>query len=405
MSVGKPTRAPRFVVVGIGADGWDGLSHTAQRELASATTIYGSTRQLELLTNRVNAPKVSWRSPMTAHLDEVASSSEGSVVHILASGDPMFHGVGASLIARVGADRVRVIPSVSSATLAAARMGWELARVDVVSLVTAPVETILSHADGGRRLLVLCRDASTPAAVAKALADNGFGESALTVLEELGGPNENAIRGVARDWTMTDGHPLAVIALECGGPRVSIAPGLDDDLFENDGQLTKQTVRAVTVSALAPASNQTLWDIGAGSGSISIEWLRLARGGRAVAFESAPERVSQIQRNAQRHGVSDRLTVVGAAPNACDQAPPPDTVFIGGGLRTEVFDAAWSRLEVGGRLVANAVTIENQALLVELRQRHGGRLTRLNVENAAPLGTMTTWRPALPIVTWVVDKK
>lgn len=394
--------SPRFVIVGVGADGWDGLTRAAHRELASATTIVGSARQLDFVAGRVGARLVRWRSPMSEHLDELVARDDGQL-HIVASGDPMFHGVGASIVARAGADAVRVIPTVSSASLAAARMGWDLARTDVVSLVRAAPSAVLADAGGGRRVLVLSRDERTPAEVAKVLSDNSFGDTTVTVLEQLGGPAERRYSGSAAAWSHPPGDPLNVLALEVRGPALTRTPGLDDTAFEHDGQLTKRVVRAVTVSALAPGGGQVLWDVGAGSGSIAIEWLRTERFSRAIAFESVTARAGRIASNAARHGVGDRLRIEGAAPATFGSAPDPDTVFIGGGLTRELFDAVWARLRPSGRLVVNAVTVENQTLLAELFAAHGGRMTRLAVEHAAPLGSRTTWRPALPIVQWVVD--
>nr|WP_312870294.1 precorrin-6y C5,15-methyltransferase (decarboxylating) subunit CbiE [Gordonia asplenii] len=477
--------AVRFVVVGIGADGWEGLTRAAQNELAGATTILGSPRQLAMLDGHVSATIVPWRSPMNEHLDELAPrssgeegssevralrspgeevtgspsaeasvrvrdlrtpsaeassrvpdlrspSAEASVrvralrspsaeaslrasvyrgagdpthpTHILASGDPMFHGVGASIIARVGADAVRVIPAVSSASLAAARLGWDLARTQVVSLVTASPSTILAHASGGTRLLVLSRDARTPSNIAELLCDNHFGASSMTVLEQLGGPAERIRSDRADVWKAPDVDPLNIVALQLRGPKRIATPGLDDTAYDHDGQLTKRVVRALTVSALAPSDGQLLWDVGAGSGSVGIEWLRVERSSRAIAFETVTTRAGRITGNAARHGVADRLTIVGAAPAAFSKAPDPDTVFVGGGLDRTLFDAAWARLRPGGRLVVNAVTVENQTLLATLFAEFGGTMTRLGIEQAGPLGTMTTWRPLLPIVQWVVEK-
>lgn len=396
-----------FVVVGIGADGWDGLTRYAQDELSTATTIIGSPRQLAMLAGRVGAAVTEWRSPMRAHLEELVGrhvAQQTDAIHVVASGDPMFHGVGASIVKLVGADAVRVIPAVSSASLAAARLGWDLARTEVLSLVTASPTTVLAHASDGARLLVLSRDAQTPTQVAELLRDNGFGSTAMTVLEQLGGPGERIGSGRADSWAVADTDPLNIVALEFSGPRKVVTPGLDDSAYDNDGQLTKQAVRAMTVCALAPTGGQQLWDVGAGSGSVCVEWLRAERTNRATAFESVPERAERIARNAARHGVGDRISVIGGAPASFAAAPDPDTVFVGGGFSRAVFDAVWARLRPGGRLVVNAVTIENQTLLAELFAAHGGTMTRFGVEHAMPLGRMTTWRPTLPIVQWVVER-
>ena len=404
----------RFVVVGIGAGGWADLSPGARSRLVAAGVVYGSTRQLALLPDEVGARRVPWRSPMSEHLAElVSASSSGAatadepVVHVLASGDPMFHGVGASIAAAVGADRVEVLPSPSSVSLAAAGLGWDLARTEVVSVVTAPVESLLPHVTDGARLLVLSRDSGTPAAVAELLRRNGFGRSSLTVLGDLGADGESRADSTADEWGEQTAPALTVVGIECAGPSVTRLPALLDSDYENDGQLTKQPVRAMTVAALMPAEGQTLWDVGAGSGSIGIEWLRALDRGAVVAFESDPVRARTAAANAARHGVGHRYSVAGGAPEAFAAAREdgsPDTVFIGGGLDRELLEEAWDALRPGGRLVANAVTIESETILVEAAARCGGDLIRLSVERAAPLGRVTAWRPALPIVQWSVRK-
>ncbi|MXP22127.1 precorrin-6y C5,15-methyltransferase (decarboxylating) subunit CbiE [Gordonia sp. HNM0687] len=392
-----------FVVVGIGADGWDGLGRRARDELTGAEFIIGSRRQLDLLPD-LPARREAWSSPMSAHLQRLLTDDHDGVRHILASGDPMFHGVGTTIVRAVGADRVRVLPTVSSAALACARLGWDLTDVRVVSLVTHDVSTLSDELDDDRDLLILSRDESTPSDVAKLLIANGFGWSAMTVLEQLGGTDERVVRGVARTWTEPPGDPLNLIAVGCVGPHRSRAPGRPDDGYAHDGQITKQPIRAVTVSALAPSRRQLLWDIGSGSGSVVIEWLRAEPTGRAVSFEIDPDRRDRLHDNAVRHGVHERLTTLGAAPDDCAMAPEPDAVFIGGGLDDALLTAVWDLIPAGGRLVANAVTLENQTLLTEWYAQHGGSLRRHMVETAAPLGSMTTWRPALPIVQWVVER-
>jgi precorrin-6Y C5,15-methyltransferase (decarboxylating) len=395
----------RFVVVGMGADGWESLSSTARHTLETATDVYGSARQLDLLPTDLPAVRTPWRSPMSEHLESLAASVGGAdVVHVLASGDPMFHGVGASLVRLVGSHRVTVLSSPSSVSLAAARLGWDLAATVVVSLVTAPVETLAKHLTDGARLFVLSRDGSTPAQVADLLRSLDFGSSTMTVLGDLGGVDEQVVSGRAELWN--DGAPaLNVVAVDCVGPAVSRAPGLPDSHFANDGQLTKQPIRALTVSSLAPAEGHVLWDVGAGSGSIGIEWLRQLRTGRVVAFESDADRADVATSNARRHGVGDRYEMRAGAPAALADAPTPDTVFIGGGMTAEVLNTVWSALRVGGRIVANAVTIETEQLLVDAARRHGGDLIRVSVERAAPLGRSTAWRSALPIVQWTAVKE
>ncbi|MGO3325852.1 precorrin-6y C5,15-methyltransferase (decarboxylating) subunit CbiE [Gordonia sp. (in: high G+C Gram-positive bacteria)] len=391
------------VVVGIGAGGWRSLSPAAQSELSEAVVIYGSARQLDLVPDDVGATRVRWRSPMSEHLAELGESDLDSTVHVLASGDPMFHGIGASLVRVFGAARVRVIAHPSSATLAAARLGWDLARTRIVSLVTAPVDALAAHLTDGAALLILSRDATTPADVADLLANNGFGASPFTVLSDLGADSERVQAGRADTWT---GAPSAlnIIAVDCVGPVRSRAPGLADEDFTHRGQITKRPMRALTVSALRPAEEQVLWDVGAGAGSVGIEWLRLTASGRVVAFESDAERSADVLENARTHGVVDRLDLRGAAPDALSDAPAPDAVFIGGGMTPEVLEIAWNALASGGRMVANAVTLETERLVVDAADRWGGELLRVSVERASPLGGSTAWRPALPVVQWTAVK-
>ncbi|QHN19875.1 precorrin-6y C5,15-methyltransferase (decarboxylating) subunit CbiE [Gordonia amarae] len=390
------------MVVGIGEDGWAGLTGTARDALEKADIIYGSPRQLELISAEVNGARTRlhpWRSPMSQHLAEVLDNPPASVVHVLASGDPMFHGVGASIVRRVGADRVAVLPHVSSASLACARLGWDLAGTRIVSAVTGPPEAIVEHVSDGRRILVLSRDEHTPSQVVTILRNHGFGDSRVRILERLGGPAERVI-----DPGRDDVHPLNIVAVDCRGPRTSAAPGLPDEEYENDGQLTKEPIRALTVCALRPGGRQLLWDVGGGSGSIAIEWLRADADGRAIGFEADPTRAERLARNAVRHGVAHRLQVAGKAPESFTGQGVPDAVFIGGGLSEQVLEQCWDALVPGGRLVANGVAIESQNLLTQAAGVHGGTLRRFSIETAAPLGSLTTWRPALPIVQWVADK-
>lgn len=400
----EATDVPRFVVVGIGADGWAGLTDRARDELRGATVVYGSTRQLALLP-ALDATTVAWTSPMSEHLHRVVSEATAAEVHVLASGDPMFHGVGSTIVGAVGRDRVRILPTVSSASLACAELGWDLARTHVISTVHHEVESVVPVVTDGRRVLVLSRGAHTPSEVAEVLTRNGFGWSSMTVLEQLGGPGQRIVESLARSYRPQPHDALNIVAIECVGPRTSRLPGLPDDAYENDGQLTKSAVRALTVSALTPGGRALLWDIGSGSGSVAIEWLRADTEGSAIAFERDPVRAARLQRNAARHGVADRLTVRGGVPDSLNVAPEPDAVFVGGGLDDGVLTAAWQALLPGGRFVANAVTLDTQSLLVEWHARAGGTLRRLSIETVEPLGSLTTWRPALPIVQWITTRQ
>jgi len=389
-----------IVVVGIGADGMAGLSENSRVELRSATVVYGSDRQLDLLDDTVAASRRVWPSPMAPALEQLLDGDRDTDVHVVASGDPLQHGIGATLIRLYGPDRVRVLPHVSSVTLARARMGWSAHDTEVISLVTAPVYTAVRR---GGRAVVLCRDATTPAELAAALVDTGRGDSEFTVLEQLGGPTERIRTGPAGIWAAgppADIDDLNVVAVRYL-PDEDDPAALPDNVFRHDGQITKQSIRAVTVAALSPRPGQMLWDVGSGSGSIAVQWCRAAAGCRAVAFETDPHRRDRIEANARTFGAA--VEVRGEAPDSFAGAPRPDAVFIGGGLTADgLLDECLGRLAGGGLLVANAVTVESEALLVQWHSRLGGQLHRFQHYQGEPLGGFTGWRPLMPITQWSV---
>jgi precorrin-6Y C5,15-methyltransferase (decarboxylating) len=397
--------AQPVTVVGIGAGGWPGLSGTAQGALAAAEVVFGSSRQLGLLPAAVAARRVPWPSPLVPALPGLLAAEHDRRVCVLASGDPMFHGIGATLARVLGPSSITVVPHPSSVSLAAARLGWDLAATDVVSLVTAPVETLNRLINPGRRILVLSAGAHTPAAVAALLVQRGHGSAALTVLEQLGGDGERLVAGTAGSWAFPDGDPLNVVAIECGeGPAVSVTSGLPDHAYQGDGQLTKREVRAVTLAALGPAPGALLWDVGAGSGSIGIEWMRSHPACRAIAIESSADRTATITTNAATLGVPGLRVVHGRAPDALDGLPRPDTIFIGGGLtRDGVLDHCLTALRPGGRLVANAVTVESEAVVAAAYAKLGGELTRITVQRGSPVGGFTGWRSSMPVTIWAVN--
>jgi len=394
-------------VTGIGADGWEGLSPRSQAVLEQAEAIVGSPRQLALLPAAVRGQRVPLPSPLLPGLSGTLAEHAGQALVVLASGDPMFYGIGATLVRLLGPDKVRVFPHLSSVSLAAARLGWALDDVDVVSLVGRPRELLHPLLQPGRRVLALTAESSAAADIRALLDARGFGGSPVTVLADLGGPDEVV--------APADGRPhnsLAIIAIDCRLDATAAArylprtPGLPDEAFENDGQLTKREIRALTLAALAPVPGQLLWDVGAGSGSIGIEWMRVHPASRAIAIEPNETRRARIARNAAALGVPGLSLVNGAAPEALAGLPAPDAVFIGGGVTVlGVVDACAAALGPGGRLVANAVTLEGQAVLADWRQRLGGTLTRIGVERAESLGPHTIWRPALPVVQWATVKE
>jgi precorrin-6Y C5,15-methyltransferase (decarboxylating) len=389
-------------VVGIGADGWSGLAPSGHHAVLSADVVLGGRRQLDLLPPAVTAERIAWPSPLRPALPGLLAAHQDRSVCVLASGDPMFHGIGATLAGLIGPERLRVLPHPSSASLAAARLGWPLASTEVISLVTAPVETLLAAINPGRRLLVLSAGAATPAQIARLLTDCAYGPSTLTVLSQLGGPGETVTAATAATWA-GEADPLNVVAIECAGPPRPVTPGLADDHYDTDGQLTKREVRAVTLALLGPVPGELLWDVGAGSGSIGIEWMRAHRDCRAIAVESAPERADRIGRNAAGLGVPGLRVVVGRAPAALAGLDPPDVIFIGGGLTTDgLIETCLGALRPGGRLVATAVTLESSAVLTSWHAKLGGELTRVAIDRGSPVGGFTVLRPALPVLLWSV---
>jgi precorrin-6Y C5,15-methyltransferase (decarboxylating) len=393
-------------VAGIGADGWPGLSPLAREAIERAEVIIGGSRHLALLPAAVSGRRVPLPNPLLPVLPGLIAAHADEALVVLASGDPMFYGIGTSLARLLGPGRLRVLPHPSSVSLAAARLGWPLNDVDVVSLVGRPGELLHPLLQPGRRVLALTASESAAADVRALLDARGFGASPVTVLADLGGPDERvAVAGKA-----SEPHSrLAIIAIECrldpATTPLPRTPGLPDDAFEHDGQLTKREVRALALAALAPVPGQLLWDVGAGSGSVGIEWMRVHPASRAIAIEPRADRRERIARNAAALGVPGLQIVAGSAPRALAGLSGPDAVFIGGGVTVPgVLDACLAALGPGGRLVANAVTIEGQAVLAGWRQRLGGTLTRIGVERAGELGTLTAWRPALPVVQWSVSK-
>jgi precorrin-6Y C5,15-methyltransferase (decarboxylating) len=399
-----PSGPDRVTVVGIGADGWSGLTGGGREALTAAEVVIGGPRQLALLPDAVGADRVPWPSPLRPAVAGLLAAHRGRRVCVLASGDPMFFGIGRTLVetGAVDAEQLDVLPHPSSVSYACARLGWPLEAAEVVSLVGRPLDTLTLALHPGRRLLVLSADAHTPGAVAALLTARGFGASRLRVLEQLGGPSERQLDGPADGWPHPPGDPLNLIAVECAGDvRGSLVPGLPDASYESDGQLTKRHVRAATLATLAPAPGELLWDVGGGSGSIAIEWLRAHRDCRAVSIERDPVRAGRIARNAAALGVPGLRVVTGPAPAALAGLPTPDAVFIGGGLTVPgLLEACWAALPPGGRLVANTVTLESEALLTEWYRRWGGELLRLSVAHAVPVGGFTGWRQAMPVTQW-----
>ncbi|MEU2233982.1 precorrin-6y C5,15-methyltransferase (decarboxylating) subunit CbiE [Streptomyces vietnamensis] len=400
-------------VVGIGADGWDGLPESSRRVLRAAEVLIGAPRQLGLLP-AADCPgeRITWPSPLRPAVPGLLAAHEGRAIAVLASGDPSFHGIARTLAETAGADRrvtFDVRPHPSSVSYACARLGWPLEAVETVSLVARPLAALSAALHDGRRLLVLSEGADTAARVADLLRTTGWGGTRIRVLEQLGGPAERLLDGTAADWPHERTDALNVLALDCvrdpDALRLGTVPGLPDEAYEHDGQLTKRYVRAATLAALAPAPGELLWDVGGGSGSIGVEWMRSHRSCRAIAVERSPERAARITRNADALGVPGLRIVTGPAPASLTGLPTPDAIFIGGGLTAPgLLDTCWDALPPGGRLVANTVTLESEALLARWYGRHGGELIRLAVATAVPVGGFTGWRQAMPVTQWSVTK-
>jgi precorrin-6Y C5,15-methyltransferase (decarboxylating) len=400
-----PTRW--LAIVGIGEDGLDGLSPGARRLIAQAGLVVGGARHLTL-AGRSGEATLAWPSPIEAAMPAILAR-RGTPVCVLASGDPFCFGVGALLLRHVPIEETLCLPAPSAFSLAAARLGWSLQDCATLSLHGRPLEAIIPHLQPGARLLALSWDGATPARLAALLASRGMGGSKLIVCEAMGGPRERLRESRAEGFCVADIAALNTIALEVvaapGARVVPRAAGLPDAWFEHDGQLTKRAIRAMTLAALAPRRGETLWDVGAGSGSVAIEWMLADPANRAIAIERDAARAARIARNAAALGVPGLVVVAGEAPRALDDLPRPDAVFVGGGTSDgALLDAVLAALAPGGRLVVNAVTLEGQAELVARQARFGGELTQIQIAGADPVGRFRGWRPAMPVVQWAAEK-
>lgn len=399
---------PWLSIVGIGEDGLAGLGESARRAITEADFVFGGKRHLELAGTAARGESRPWPQPFDTEMRAVLAL-KGRKVCVLASGDPFFFGVGVTLARLTTKEDYRVYPAPSAFSLAASRLGWALQEIETVSLHGRALDLIRPLLHPGGKVIALTSDADGPAQLARLLTKTGFGSSWLTVLEALGGTREKTRSTLARDFSLSQVDPLNVVALEVQADAAArVLPlgfGLPDDLFEHDGQITKREIRAVTLSALAPRRGEFLWDIGAGSGSIGIEWMLAHPSMRAIAIEHHPERAARIRRNAQNFGVPALQLIEGRAPDALAGLTQPDAIFIGGGGSGDgVLQAALAALKPGGRLVANAVTLEMEQVLLSAHSQWGGSLTRLSVDRAEPVGRMTGWRPAMPVTQWIFSK-
>lgn len=400
--------APGVVlVVGIGADGWSGLPPASRAAIGAADVLVGGRRQLGLVPEIQGQERRVLPSPLLPGLPDLFGWLTGRSLTVLASGDPLVSGIGSTLIDLLGADRVRILPAVSSVALAASRLGWAFGSYDVLTVVGRNPAAVLRVVSPGRRIIVLSSDGTTPAVIAGLLTGAGYGPSRLTVLSDLGSAEEARFEATAAEYRTGVAPALNLIAVTClaapGTVPLAQIGGLPDDAFEHDGQLTKRDLRASALARLAPLPGQLLWDVGAGAGSVGIEWARTDPRCRVVAIERDPERAARIGRNAHRLGVPAVRVVCGAAPDALAGLDRPDAVFIGGGATNPgVLETCWQALAVGGRLVVHGVTLETEELLSARHRSLGGELIRLSVDRVEPIGSFRGWTPARAVVQWSV---
>lgn len=397
---------PWLHVVGIGEDGLDGLVPATRAVVEAAEVILGGERHHEL-AGAVNAERIAWPSPFNAMIETI-QGLRGKRAVILVTGDPLWFSVGARIGRAIDPSEIVYHPQLSAFQLASARMGWSLPDVETLTVHGRPVQQMIAFIQPDARLLVLTTGAETPAQIAAFLTERGFGQSRLTVLAAMGGKDELRFDGVAESWDHVV-PAFNTLAVECvAAPDAALlprVPGLADALFQSDGTMTKQEIRAATVAKLMPMRGALLWDIGCGCGSVAIEWMRAARYARAIGIEPRADRRAMAGANALALGTPKLELVEGSVPEALDGLAAPDAIFIGGGLSRETFDAAWAALRPLGRLVANAVTLESEAELIALHREFGGDLVKLMVHRAEPVGRLTGWRPSMPVTQFSLVKR
>src|SRR6056297_322734 len=397
---------PWLHIVGIGEEGMAGLLPATRAVVEAAEVIVGGDRH-HRLSGDLKAERVAWPSPFDALID-MLRSMRGRRVVVLATGDPLWFSVGARIGRAIDPGEIVYHPQLSAFQLAAARMGWSLPDVETLTVHGRPVEQMIAFIQPDAQLLVLTTGAETPAQIAAFLTERGFGQSKMTVLAAMGGKDEARFDGLAASWNHTV-PAFNTLAVHCiAAPDAALlprVPGLADALFQSDGTMTKQEVRAATVAKLMPMRGALLWDIGCGCGSVAIEWMRAARYARAVGIEPRADRRAMAAANALALGAPKLELIEGRVPEALDGLEPPDAVFIGGGLSREVFAAAWDALRPLGRMVCNAVTLESEALLLALHKEFGGHLVKLSVNRAEPVGGLTGWRPLMPVIQWSLVKR
>ena len=393
-------------IVGIGEDGLDGLVPAARAVVESAEVIIGGERHHQMAGIH-SAERMKWPSPFDALISQL-QTLRGKRVVVLATGDPLWFSVGARIGRSIDPAEITYYPQISAFQLASARMGWSMADVEALTVHGRPVEQIISFIQPNQRLLILTTGGQTPGQIAKFLADRGFGASKMTVLAAMGGGNELRFDGIAATWDH-EVPAFNTLAVDCiAAPDAALlprVPGLPDELFEHDGTMTKRETRAVTIAKLMPMRGALLWDIGTGCGSVAVEWMRAARYAQAIGIEPRADRRAMAAQNALALGTPKLELVAGTAPEVLQGLAAPDAIFVGGGLTDGVFDAAWAALKPLGRFVSNAVTLESEAILMELHKKYGGELVRLAVTRAEPVGPYCGWRPFMPVTQWSLIKR
>ena len=392
-------------MVGLTARGWSDVPERLRTTIQDADVLLGSARHFDLIPSVSSQQRLPWPSPLREGLPRLLSEVAGRRVVALASGDPLLAGIGGTLVEMLGTDAVRIHPAVSSAALARARMGWSEESTRMVRLRGGDLDIVRRDLFPGRRLIILSRDADSPAEVAQLLADAGYGDSVITVLGDLDTEAESRIDMSARDFSGV-APALNVVCVACAGTAhaASLTPGLPDDVFDHDGQLTKRDLRASALARLMPRPGEVLWDVGAGAGSIAIEWLRAHPACRAIAIERDLDRAKRIRENAGALGVPGLEVLHGEAPAVLASLPRPHAAFVGGGGTSETVEQAWLALRPGGRLVVHAVTQETEMIVIDCWRRHGGELSRLSIEHLEPIGRYHGWRPARAVVQWSAIK-
>ncbi len=394
---------PWLTIIGIGEDGWPGLSARAQTAITTAMNLIGSERTLAMMPPSV-AQRLQWPQPFAKVIDQL-KPLRGQATVMLATGDPMNYGAARKILTFFPKSEVTIIPHLSAFSLAAARLGWSLPDSDCFTIHGRPAANLEAFIQPEACLLVLTEDETSVAEACRRLVARGFGKSDVTVLENLGGARERVTSFSADAMPHGDWSPLNTLGIHChAGANAKIfsrLAGLPDEAFAHDGQLTKREVRAATLAALAPAPDQLLWDIGAGCGSVAIEWMRSTRGCEAIAIEPNADRRIMIASNADQLGAPRLKIVAGTAPDALSDLARPDAVFIGGGVGDPgVFEAAWEALKSGGRMVANVISIEGEMHLYDLQEKHGGELVRIDVSVLGKVGAFRALKPRMSVVQW-----